>query len=191
MAKLAAKMPGGLAADAQGGRLAAGKSSPEVFPGGLPRGCRACAEFSGLPGMGRSAGAWAWAWAEAAGRLAAGIFPDSGRRNDLAPTRTSAFPRQSHSSRVRPVRSRSALATPIRCITTPSMPPRSRFGRLLGQRTANDCAFFALTASHFSKRGAMLGLEFWVRFRRPVYADETITLEWLVVSVKENSAPRW
>jgi acyl dehydratase len=45
----------------------------------------------------------------------------------------------------------------------------------------------ALTASHFSKRGAMLGLEFWVRFRRPVYADETITLEWLVVSVKKNS----
>jgi acyl dehydratase len=32
----------------------------------------------------------------------------------------------------------------------------------------------------------MLGLEFWFRFRRPVYADETITLEWLVVSVKHN-----
>jgi len=44
----------------------------------------------------------------------------------------------------------------------------------------------ALTASHFSKRGAMLGLEFWVQFRRPIYADETITLEWLVVSVKYN-----
>jgi hypothetical protein len=25
-----------------------------------------------------------------------------------------------------------------------------------------------LTASHFSKKGAMVGLEFWVRFRRPV-----------------------
>ena len=33
----------------------------------------------------------------------------------------------------------------------------------------------------------MLGLEFWVRFRRPVYADETITLEWLVISVKPNA----
>jgi acyl dehydratase len=32
----------------------------------------------------------------------------------------------------------------------------------------------------------MLGLEFWIRFRRPIYADETITLEWLVVSVKHN-----
>jgi 3-hydroxybutyryl-CoA dehydratase len=43
-----------------------------------------------------------------------------------------------------------------------------------------------LTASHFSKRGAMLGLEFWVRFRRPIYADETILLEWMVVKVTPN-----
>lgn len=32
----------------------------------------------------------------------------------------------------------------------------------------------------------MVGLEFWVRFRRPVYADETIRLEWLVVKVTPN-----
>ena len=32
----------------------------------------------------------------------------------------------------------------------------------------------------------MLGLEFWVRFRGPVYADETIVLEWLVVKVTTN-----
>jgi hypothetical protein len=32
----------------------------------------------------------------------------------------------------------------------------------------------------------MLGLEFWVRFRRPIYADETISLEWLVISVKKH-----
>jgi 3-hydroxybutyryl-CoA dehydratase len=43
-----------------------------------------------------------------------------------------------------------------------------------------------LTASYFSKKGAMVGLEFWVRFRRPVYADETIRLEWLVVKVTPN-----
>ena len=29
----------------------------------------------------------------------------------------------------------------------------------------------------------MVGLEFWVKFRRPVYADETVTLEWLVIRV--------
>ena len=32
----------------------------------------------------------------------------------------------------------------------------------------------------------MLGLEFWVRFRQPIYAYETITLGWLVVSVKNQ-----
>jgi 3-hydroxybutyryl-CoA dehydratase len=63
---------------------------------------------------------------------------------------------------------------------------KSRFGRLLASGPQTTAHLLALTASHFSKRGAMLGLEFWVRFRRPVYADETITLEWLVISVKPN-----
>ena len=45
----------------------------------------------------------------------------------------------------------------------------------------------ALTAKHFSKRGAMLGLEFWQRFRKPVFADETIKLEWLIVKVTPNA----
>jgi len=63
---------------------------------------------------------------------------------------------------------------------------KSRFGRLIASGPQTTAHLLALTASHFSKRGAMLGLEFWVRFRRPVYADETITLEWLVVSVKPD-----
>ena len=62
----------------------------------------------------------------------------------------------------------------------------TRFGRLLASGPQTTAHLLALTASHFSKRGAMLGLEFWLRFRRPVYANETITLEWLVVSVKHN-----
>ncbi len=41
----------------------------------------------------------------------------------------------------------------------------------------------ALTKSHFRAVRRDAGLEFWVRFRRPVYADETIVLEWLVVEV--------
>jgi 3-hydroxybutyryl-CoA dehydratase len=62
----------------------------------------------------------------------------------------------------------------------------TRFGRLLASGPQTTAHLLALTASHFSRRGAMVGLEFWVRFRRPIYADETITLEWLVVSVKYN-----
>jgi 3-hydroxybutyryl-CoA dehydratase len=67
------------------------------------------------------------------------------------------------------------------------MAEKSRFGRLLASGPQTTAHLLALTASHFSKRGAMLGLEFWVKFRRPVYADETITLEWLVVSVKPST----
>lgn len=33
----------------------------------------------------------------------------------------------------------------------------------------------------------MVGLEYWVGFRRPIYADETIVLEWLVIRVAMNS----
>ena len=62
----------------------------------------------------------------------------------------------------------------------------TRFGRMLASGPQTTAHLMALTASHFSKRGAMLGLEFWFRFRQPIYADETITLEWLVVAVNQN-----
>ena len=63
----------------------------------------------------------------------------------------------------------------------------TRYGRLIASGTHTTALLLGLTASHFSKRGAMVGLEFWVRFRRPVYADETIRLEWLVVKVTPNA----
>jgi 3-hydroxybutyryl-CoA dehydratase len=62
----------------------------------------------------------------------------------------------------------------------------TRFGRTLASGPQTTAQLMALTAAHFSQRGAMLGLEFWFRFRRPIYADETIALEWLVISVKDN-----
>ena len=63
---------------------------------------------------------------------------------------------------------------------------KTRFGRLTASGPHTTALLLALTASHFSKTGAMLGLEFWVRFRRPIYADETIRLEWMVVKVTPN-----
>jgi acyl dehydratase len=63
----------------------------------------------------------------------------------------------------------------------------TRYGRLVASGPQTTAHLMALTASHFSRRGAMVGLEFWFRFRRPIFADETIRLEWLVVSVKKNS----
>jgi len=68
--------------------------------------------------------------------------------------------------------------------------PRASAGRPPAARTRPHYSFLALTASHFSKKGAMLGLEFWVRFRRPIFADETICLEWMVVRVTPNEKLR-
>lgn len=62
----------------------------------------------------------------------------------------------------------------------------TRFGKLTASGPHTTALLLALTASHFSKKGAMLGLEFWVRFRRPIYADEKIFLEWMVIKVTPN-----
>ena len=72
----------------------------------------------------------------------------------------------------------------------PAFAAHRRFGRRTASGPHTTALLLALTASHFSKKGAMLGLEFWVRFRRPVYADETISLEWLVVKVTPNEKLR-
>jgi acyl dehydratase len=68
----------------------------------------------------------------------------------------------------------------------PAFAASSRYGRLIASGTHTTALLLGLTASHFSKEGSMVGLEFWVRFRRPVFADETVRLEWLVVRVTPN-----
>jgi 3-hydroxybutyryl-CoA dehydratase len=60
----------------------------------------------------------------------------------------------------------------------------TRYKRLVASGTQTTSLLMGLTATYFSHQGAMVGLEFWFRFRRPIYADETIWLEWLIVSVK-------
>jgi len=73
---------------------------------------------------------------------------------------------------------------PVHC--DPDFARSTRFGRPIASGTHTTALLLGLTASHFSKEGAMVGLEFWVRFRRAVYADERIRLEWLVIRVKRN-----
>ncbi len=63
----------------------------------------------------------------------------------------------------------------------------TRYGRPIASGTHTTALLLGLTASHYSRHAAMVGLEFWVRFRRPIYADETIRLEWLVVKVTPNA----
>jgi 3-hydroxybutyryl-CoA dehydratase len=62
----------------------------------------------------------------------------------------------------------------------------TRYHRLIASGTLTTALLLGLTASYFSKGATMVGLEFWVRFRRPVFADETIRLEWLVIKVTPN-----
>jgi 3-hydroxybutyryl-CoA dehydratase len=72
----------------------------------------------------------------------------------------------------------------------PEFAAETRYGRLIASGTHTTALLLGLTASYFSKRGEMVGLEFWQRFRRPVYADETIRIEWLVVRVTPNQRLR-
>src|SRR6185295_1877642 len=63
----------------------------------------------------------------------------------------------------------------------------TRYGRVIASGTHTTALLLGLTASHFSKRGAMLGREFWVRFKKAIYEGERIRLDWLVVRVTPNA----
>jgi acyl dehydratase len=68
----------------------------------------------------------------------------------------------------------------------PEFAATTRYLRPIASGTHTSALLLALTASHFSKNGDVVGLAFSCSFRRPVYADETILLEWLVVAVTAN-----
>jgi len=70
----------------------------------------------------------------------------------------------------------------------PAYAAGTRFARPIASGAQTTGLLMGLTATHFSRGTAMLGLDFWFRFRRPVFADETVRLEWLVVAVRP--APR-
>lgn len=69
----------------------------------------------------------------------------------------------------------------------PAFAAGTRYGRLIASGSHTSALLMGLTASHFSSRGAMVGLEFWFRFRRPVHAGETVRVEWLVVKVTPHA----
>src|ERR1044071_5424880 len=62
----------------------------------------------------------------------------------------------------------------------------TRYRRLIASGTQTTALLLGLTADQFSKGTSMVGLEYWVRFRRPVFADETIRLAWLIIKVARN-----
>jgi len=64
----------------------------------------------------------------------------------------------------------------------------SRYKKLIVSGTQMAAHLMALTATYFSKRNDVVGLDFSLRFHKPVYADETITLEWEVTEVMPTSS---
>jgi acyl dehydratase len=63
----------------------------------------------------------------------------------------------------------------------------TRFGKLIASGTHTSALLLGLTATHFSKRGSVVGLEFTVTFRRAVFADESVRIEWDVIKVTPNA----
>ncbi len=66
----------------------------------------------------------------------------------------------------------------------------SRYKKLIVSGTQMAAHLMALAATHFTVRGEAVGLDFSLRFHRPVYADETITLTWDVTEVNPTAAGR-
>ena len=101
------------------------------------------------------------------------------------------YPRERFSSEVRLTPATVALYAKAAGDTNPvhhdqAFALGTRYGRPIASGTHTTALLLGLTASHYSKHAAMVGLEFWVRFKRPIYADENIVLEWLVVKVTRN-----
>ena len=69
----------------------------------------------------------------------------------------------------------------------PQFAATTRFGKVIASGTHTSALLLGLTATHFSKRGSVVGLEFTVTFRRAVFADESIRIEWDVIQVTPNA----
>ncbi|TAL96841.1 MAG: acyl dehydratase [Paraburkholderia sp.] len=56
----------------------------------------------------------------------------------------------------------------------------SRFGGLIASGTQPSAHFMALLATHFSTYAQPLGLEFDIKLKKAVYANDTLTITWHV-----------
>lgn len=59
---------------------------------------------------------------------------------------------------------------------------QTRFGGVIACGPQVTALMMGMTATYFSREGAMLGLEFTFRFRKAVKAGERITMDWEILS---------
>lgn len=65
---------------------------------------------------------------------------------------------------------------------------RTRFGGLIACGPHTSSLLMAVTADVFSRRGAALGLDFRMRFRRAVPAGTTLVLRWTITAIDFNAS---
>ena len=65
---------------------------------------------------------------------------------------------------------------------------QTRFGGIIACGPHITSLMMGLTATYFSRDGAMLGLEFTFRFRKAVKADEQIIMEWEIVAAEYKAS---
>lgn len=66
----------------------------------------------------------------------------------------------------------------------PQVAGQTRFGGIIASGPQPAAIFMALTATYFSQSSAMLGLEFSLKFQKPVFPNEPYKMEWVVTEVE-------
>lgn len=63
---------------------------------------------------------------------------------------------------------------------------RSRFGAVIASGPQTASLLLGLSAEHFTRSGAALGLDFRLQFRKAVKAGDVLTLRWTVTRVEDK-----
>lgn len=65
---------------------------------------------------------------------------------------------------------------------------KTRFGKIIASGPHYSSLFVAMTATHFSKTTPGVGLEFNLKFLRPVYANVLLTMTWAVTNIEHKAS---
>ncbi len=65
---------------------------------------------------------------------------------------------------------------------------QSRYKRLIVSGTHTTALILGLTASHFSQTHSVVGISFAVEFRKAVFADAAVRIEWEVVATSTTGS---
>lgn len=65
---------------------------------------------------------------------------------------------------------------------------QTRFGKIIASGPHYSALFVAMTATHFSKTTPGVGLEFTLKFWRPVYANIRLTMTWTATKIEHKES---